>query len=303
MAVITTGNHPRALWPGVAAWFGRAYNEYQPQYVDWVSVETSDKNYEEKAESTGFGLAQIKGQGESINYQTDSQGVTARWTHVVYGSGYIVTEEELDDNLYEEVSRRRAPDLAYALRQTKENVVALKFNRAFTAGAYAGADGVAMISLSHPTIAGNQSNRLTTDADLSETAIEDLVTQIRQATNARGLAIQLQPVSLNIPVALEFEANRILNSVLQNDTANNAVNVIRMMGLFPKGIKCNRYLSSSTAWFIQTDARHGVSLMQRKAVKFVRDSDFDTSNAKSKASERYSLNHGEWRHYFGSPGV
>jgi len=302
MAVITTGNHPRALWPGVAGWFGRAYNEYAPQYTDLVSVETSDKNYEEKSESTGFGLASMKPQGESISYQTDSQGYTSRWTHIVYGSGFIVTEEELEDNLYEEVSKRRAPDLAYALRQTKENVVALKFSRAFSAS-YLGADGASFISLTHPSINGNQSNRLTTDADISETAIEDLTIQIRNTTNARGLAIQLQTLSLHIPVALEFEAHRIYDSVLQNDTASNAVNVIKMMGLFPKGIKVNRYLTSSTAWYMRTDARHGVTLYQRRPVKFMRDNDFDTSNAKAKATERYSINHGDWREYFGTPGV
>lgn len=300
--VITTGNHPRALWPGVAAWFGREYDQYDPQYVDLVKVETSDKNYEEQTESTGFGLASIKGQGESINYTVDSQGYTSRWTHVTYGTGYIVTEEEIEDNLYEEVSRRRAPDLAYSLRQTKENVVALKFSRAFS-GSYLGADGASFISLSHPTIYGNQSNRLTTDADLSETAIEDLVVQIRNATNARGLAIRLNPLSLHIPTALEFDANRIYSSVLQNDTASNAVNVLKMLGIFPKGIKMNRYFTSTTAWFVRTTARHGVTLYQRRAVKFERDNDFDTSNAKAKATERYSINHGDWREYYGTPGV
>lgn len=299
---ITTGLHPKALWPGVKAWFGRAYDEYQPQYTDLVDVETSDKAYEEEVESTGFGLAGIKPQGNSINYDSDSQGYTARYTHVTYGIGYMVTEEELEDDLYADVSKRRAPDLAFALRQTKENVVANKFNRAFNS-AYKGGDGKEMIATDHPTLHGDQSNELATAADLSESAIEDMVTQIRQATNARGLKIRLQPVSLHIPTGLEWEANRILMSVLQNDTANNAINVLKATGAIPQGIKPNQYFTSSSAWFIKTNARHGAKLFQRRAVKLERDNDFDTSNAKVKSTERYSVGHSDWRCYYGTPGV
>jgi hypothetical protein len=302
VTAITTGLHPKALWPGVLAWFGRAYDEYSPQYVDLVDVETSDKSYEEEVETTGFGMAGIKSQGASINYDSDSQGYTARYTHVTYGIGYMVTEEELEDNQYAEVSKRRAPDLAFALRQTKENVVANKFNRAFNSS-YTGGDGVELCSTAHVTMYGNQSNRLATDADLSEAAIEDMIIQIRQATNARGLKIRLQPQSLHIPTNLEFEAYRILNSVLQNDTANNAVNVLKATGALPKGIKSNQYLTDVDAWFIRTNARHGMKLFQRRGVKVAKDNDFDTSNAKVKATERYSVGWSDWRCYYGTPGV
>lgn len=299
---ITTGLHPKALWPGVKAWFGRSYDEYEPQYMDLVDVETSDKAYEEEVESTGFGLAAIKPQGNSINYDSDSQGYTKRYTHVTYGIGYMVTEEELEDNLYAEVSKRRAPDLAFALRQTKENVVANVFNRAFNSS-YTGGDGKEMCATDHPTLNGNQSNELTNAADLSEAAIEDLIIQIRQATNARGLKIRLQPQSLHIPTDLEFEASRILMSVLQNDTANNAVNVLKATGALPKGIKVNQYLTSSTAWFIRTNARQGAKLLQRRPVRLSKDNDFDTENAKAKATERYSVGWSDWRCYYGTPGV
>lgn len=302
MTVITTGLHPKALWPGVRGWFGRAYDEYQPQYTDLVDVETSDKAYEEEVESTGFGMAAVKPQGNSISYDSDSQGYTARYTHVTYGIGYMVTEEELEDNLYAEVSARRAPDLAFALRQTKENVVANKFNRAFNSN-YPGGDAKEMCATDHPSINGSQSNELATPADLSEASIEDMVTQIRQATNARGLKIRLQAQSLHVPSGLEFEAHRILNSVLQNDTANNAVNVLKMTGAIPKGIKVNQYFTSSTAWFIRTNARRGAKLFQRRPVKLSKDNDFDTSNAKVKATERYSVGHSDWRCYYGTAGV
>ena len=302
MAVITTGNHPAALWPGVHGWFGRAYDEHEPQYTDLFDVETSDKAYEEEIESTGFGLAAVKAQGASINYDTDSQGYTKRYTHVVYGIGYIVTEEELEDNLYEDVSKRRSGDLAFAMRQTKENVAANIYNRAFNSS-YVHGDGVEMCSTAHPTINGNQSNELTNAADISEAAIEDMVTQIGDAVNARGMKIRLMPKTLHVPTASWFEANRILKSVLQNDTAQNAINVLKSTNAIPGGIKVNQYFTSTSVWFIRTNARRGLRLFQRRPVKFEKDSDFDTSNAKAKSTERYSVGISDWRAVYGTPGV
>lgn len=302
MPTITTGNHPKALWPGVRAWFGRAYDEYAPQYTDLVDVETSDKNYEEEVESTGFGMATVKPQGASINYDSDRQGYTKKYVHVVYGIGYIVTQEELDDNQYEEVSKQRAPDLAYSLRSTKELVVANVFNRAFNSS-YRGGDGKEFIATDHPTMYGNQSNELENPADLSEASIEDMITQIRQARNARGLPIQIQPVSLHIPVNLDWEAHRILKSVLQSNTSENNVNVLRATNALPGGVKTNQYFTSTSAWFIRTNVKRGARLFQRKAVMFKRDSDFDTENAKAKATERYSVGWSDWRAYYGTAGV
>ena len=300
--VITTGSHPKALWPGVHAWFGRAYEEYAPEYVDLVDIETSDKAYEEEVESTGFGLASVKPQGRGFNYDTDSQGYTSRYTHLMYATGYIVTEEELEDNLYAEVSKRRAPDLAYALRQTKENVVALKYIRSSTAG-YNGGDGVPLLSASHPTLFGLQSNILANNADLSEAAVEDLCIQIGQTRNARGLVMKLMPETLHVSVGQSFDAHRIMKSVLQADTSQNAINVLRQMNAIPGGIKVNHYFTSDSAWFIRTNARHGLKLFQRRPVKFEKDNDFDTSNAKAKATERYSVGWSDWRALFGTPGV
>lgn len=302
MSVITTGNHPKALWPGVRAWFGRSYDEFPAQYTDLVDIETSDKNYEEEVESTGFGIATVKPQGAPINYDSDRQGYTKRYTHVVYGIGYIVTQEELDDNLYEQVSKQRAPDLAFSLRQTKELVVANMWNRAFNSS-YQGGDAKEWVATDHPTIYGNQSNELENPADLSEASIEDMITQIRQARNARGLRIQIQPVSLHIPVNLEWEAHRIMKSVLQSNTAENNVNVLRSTNALPGGIKSNQYFTSTSAWFIRTNVKRGPRLFQRKAVQFKRDSDFDSENAKAKATERYSVGWSEWRSLYGTPGV
>lgn len=302
MAIITTGSHPKALWPGIRAWWGRSYSEHVPEYPDLFETDTSDKAYEEEPEISGFGLAPVKPQGQQIYYDTEVQGAVSRYTHVAYALGYIVTFEELRDDLYEVVSKRRAQQLAFSMRQTKENILAAVYNQGFNAS-FPGADGVALMSLTHPTLSGSQSNLLTTAADISETAVEDLCIQIMQMTNNRGLKISGLPQSLNVPPQLWFEANRIYNSVLQNDTANNAINVLRATGAFPKGIKVNHYFSSATAWFIRTNIPRSLQYFERDKISFDQDNDFDTKNAKAACYERYSAFWSDFRGLYGTPGV
>ena len=302
MAVITTGTHPKALWPGIKEWWGRSYSEHPEEYVDLFDKETSDKAYEEEVEITGFGLAPVKNQGTAINYDTESQGSVTRYTHVAYALGYIVTYEELRDDLYEVVSKRRAKQLALSMRQTKENVGANVYNRAFTAG-YTGGDGQTMISSTHPTLSGNQSNLLTTPADISEASIEDLTVQIMQAVNNRGLKINLMPQSIHVSPSQWYETNRVLKSVLQSNTAENNVNVLKATNVFPKGIKMNHYFSSATAWFIRTNAPTSLKHYTRDAIMFDQDNDFDTKNAKAACYERYSGYWADWRGLYGTPGV
>ena len=302
MATITTGSHPKALWPGIKAWWGRSYEEHLPEYPDLFEQDTSDKAYEEEPEITGFGLAPEKPQGQQIFYDTEIQGPVSRYTHVAYALGYIVTFEELRDDLYEVVARRRAQQLAFSMRQTKENILAAVYNQGFNT-AYSGADGTSLFSATHPTLSGNQSNLLTVAADLSETAVEDLVIQIMQMTNNRGLKISGLPQSLNVPPQLLFEANRIYHSVLQNDTANNAINVLRATGTFPKGIKVNHYFSSATAWFIRTYIPRGIQYFERDRISYDQDNDFDSKNAKAACYERYSAGWSDFRGAFGTPGV
>jgi hypothetical protein len=287
---------------GIKEWWGRSYSEHPEEYVDLFDKETSDKAYEEDVEITGFGLAPVKPQGTSINYDVESQGAVTRYTHVAYALGYVVTYEELRDDLYEVVSKRRAKQLAFSMRQSKENVCANVFNRAFNSS-YTGGDAVSMINSAHPTTSGNQSNVLATAADLSEAAIEDLTIQIMQAQNNKGLRISLMPQSLHVPVQTYYEANRILKSVLQNDTANNAINVIKATNVFPKGIKMNHYFTSATAWFIRTNAPAGLKMYERDAVMFDQDNDFDTKNAKAACYERYSVGWSDWRSVYGTAGV
>jgi hypothetical protein len=300
--VITTGNHPKALWPGIKAWFGRVYDEHTTEYTDLFEMDTSDRAYEEDVEVTGFGLAPVKPEGGSISYDSETQGYTARYTHVAYGMGYICTYEELRDNLYEVVSKRRAQALAFSARQTKENVAANVYNRAFTA-AYSGGDGKELLATDHPSLAGDWSNELSPAADLSEAALEDLIIQIMGATNSRGLKISLMPQSLHVPRQLWFEANRILKSTLQNDTANNAVNVLKSTNALPKGIKVNHYFSDTDAWFIRTNAPRGMIMYQREEYSFGTDNDFDTKNAKAAFYERYVPRWTDPRGAYGSAGA
>lgn len=302
MAVITTGNHPKALWPGVKAWFGASYNEIPLQHTEVFSVDTSDKAYEEDVEMTGFGLAPVKSEGGSISYDSHTQGPTTRYTNVVYGLGYIVTEEEIEDNKYEKVSKARARALARSMRQTKEIVGSNVFNRAFTA-AYAGGDGQELIANAHPTVNGTQSNYLATPADLSEASLEDMFIMIMNATDTRGLRIRLMPRKLIVPSNLAFEAERIVKSNLQNDTANNAINAIKSKGLLPEGVMVWQYLTDTDAWFVKTDAPDGLKLYNRRALSFDKDNDFDTSNAKAKATERYVFGWSDWRSVYGSEGA
>jgi len=302
MAVITTGNHPKALWPGVNKFWGTSYEKHPLECMEIFDVKSSSKAYEEDVETLSFGLAPAKAQGAGVSYDSHSQGPTTRYTHVVYGLGYIVTKEEIDDNLYEKVSRDRAASLAFSMRTTKETVSANVLNRAFNSS-YTGGDEVELISTAHVTENGTQSNHLTVAADLSEASLEDLIIQINQMKNSTGLAIAARAQKMIIPATLEFEAQRILGSALQSGTANNDTNALRSMGIMPQGFSVNHYLTDTDAWFIKTDVENGLAMFDRTKLAFTRDNDFDTENAKAKCIERYSVGWTDWRSIFASPGA
>ena len=302
MATITTGSHPQALWPGVKKFFGKTYDE-KPLVCMMVFDEvSSDKSYEKYVEETGFGLAPVKPEGQSISYDTDAQGYTQNLTNVVYALGAKVSAEAIEDNQYESVARKKAAKLARSMRQTKENVHANVLNRAFTA-AYVGGDGKELLATDHPTVSGTQSNELAVAADLSEASIEDLLTQIRQATDSRGLRIQLKGQKLIVPPQLEFAATRIVSSTNQSGTANNDINAMNSLGMLPGGICVWDYLTDADAWFIKTDASDGMIHQKRRAYSFTQDNDFDTSNACMKATERYAAGWADWRGLYGSAGA
>jgi hypothetical protein len=302
MAVITSGNHPKALWPGVAAWWGLSYKKHPMEWSEIFETKTSDKSYEEDVEATGFGLAPVKSEGSAVSYTAHTQGAVTRYTNVAYALGFIVTKEEMDDNQYEKLAKSRTESLAFSMRTTKEIVHANVLNRAFTAG-YAGGDGQEMISANHPTNTGDQSNYLATPADLSEASLEDLLIMINTAKNTNGLQIALTGQKLIVPPQLVFDAERIVKSTLRSDSADNDVNALKSMGLLPGGVVVNHYLTDADAWFVKTDAPNGLTHYKRKAIEFTKDNDFDTENAKAKAYERYSAGWSDFRTIYGSEGA
>src|SRR4030042_76086 len=244
--VINTGLHPKALVPGVKAWWGLKYNGHEEEYSKIFDKDTSDKAYEEFVQSTGFGLAPQKGQGAAISYDSHIQGPVTRATAVAYALGFQVTYEELQDNKYEELSKSRSASLANSMRQTKEWVGANILNRAFTA-AYVYGDNNELIATDQPnTTGGTWSNKLATDATLSEAAIEDMITQIMGATDDRGNFINIMPQAIIVPRQEYFNANRILKTVQQPGNANNDINVLKATNSLPGGIIMNHYLTSTT---------------------------------------------------------
>lgn len=300
--VITTASHPKALWPGVKAWWGQVYAEHVEEYTDLFDKDSSSQNYEEDVQLTGFGLAPRKAEGSGVVYDSEVQGFTTRYTHVAYALGYVVTKEELDDNLYENVSKRRSAALAMSFRQTKENVAANVYNRAFTAG-YVGGDGATLASTAHPnTSGGTWANRPSVDVDLSEAALEDAMIAIMGFQNDRGLLINVMPRSLIIARNEWYNANRILKSVYTPGSANNDVNVLKATNALPEGIKMNHYLTSPRAWFLRTNIQNGMKYYERTGISFDQDNDFDTMNAKAKGYERYSFGWTDPRAVYGVNG-
>jgi len=300
--IITTGSHPKALWPGIKAWWGQVYDEHPEEFVKLFDKDSSSQNYEEDVQLTGFGLAPVKAEGAGVTYDSEVQGFVTRYTHVAYALGYIVTKEELDDNLYEQVSKRRAAALAMSFRQTKENIGANIYNRGFN-GTYTGGDGVAMCATNHPnTSGGTFSNKPTVDVDLSEASLEDATIAIMGFQNDRGLLINVMPRSLIIARQEWYNANRIMKSVYQTGTGNNDINVLKATNAFPEGIVMNHYLTSPHAWFIRTNIREGMKYYERVGISFDQDNDFDTMNAKAKGYERYSFGWTDPRAVYGSNG-
>ncbi len=299
---ITTGAHPKALWPGVKAFFGKTYAE-KPLVAGMVFDEvSSDKAYEEYVEEGGFGLAPRKPEGTGISYDTDKQGYISRITNVTYALGAKITREAIEDNQYESVGRKKAAKLARSMRQTKEVVFANVLNRAFDTG-YLGGDGVVLCSTAHPTDDGTQSNALAVAADFSESALEDMLTMIRLTKDRRGLRIQAKGMKLIVPPQLEFESTRVLSSTNQSGTANNDTNAVKTLGMLPGGVVIWDYLTDPDAWFIKTDVPDGLIMQNRRALEAKQDNDFDTQNACMMASERYAGGWADWRGIFGTPGA
>lgn len=301
--VINTGSHPKLLWPGIHAIWGQVYEQHETEYTDLFEVSSSTRAYEQDVQVTGFGLAPVKAQGASLAYDSEMQGWVTTYAHIAYALGYIVTYEELQDNLYKEVSTRRAKANAFSINQTIENVAAFIFNNGFATTYFAMPDGQPLLSAAHVNPSGGTfSNLLTPGADLSEASLEDACIQIMGATQDRGLRISVMPESLHIAPYNYFNAHRILKSVLQSHTGNNAINVLKATNAFPKGIKLNHYFTNPNAWFIRTNIPNGMQMFWRNKPMFDQDNDFDTKNAKAATYMRFSVGGTDPRGLYGSNG-
>jgi len=302
MSVINSGSFAKALWPGVNAWYGKEYGEYPVEWDQLFEKNTSSRAFEEDVGVSSFGLAVVKPEGAPISYDSERQGFITRYNHVVYALGFVITREMVEDDLYDVVGQRKAKGLAYSMRQTKEVIGANVYNRAFNAS-FTGGDGKEMIATDHPNVAGGTwSNELLTPADISEAALEQASIDIQAFTNDRGLLIAARPMKLIITPNQEFEVKRILGSALRVATPNNDLNALKTMGIIPE-VVVNHYLTDTDAWFIRTSVKGGPKYFERRGDAFDMDNDFDTENAKFKATARYSFGFTDPRGVYGSAGA
>ena len=300
--IINRNAFAKALWPGVNAWFGEGYGELPLQLTNLFDQHTSDKAFEEDVSVVGFGMFSQTSEGNPVQFDDMQQGFITRYQHLKYTSGFIITQEMVDDDQYMQVASRKAPALGFAARQTQETVAANLYNRAFNS-TYKGGDAKELLATDHPNASGGTfSNELTTAADLSEASLEQAVIDIHNFTNDRGLKIAVQIKCLIIPVQLWAEADRILKSPLQYNTADNSINALKMAGSIPV-VYMNNYLTDSDAWFLRTNVPHGLKRWVRKPITFSEDNDFHTDNLLYKAVYRESYGWSDAHGLFGSPGA
>jgi len=292
----------KELEPGLNALFGLEYKGYENEHAEIYDVESSDRAFEEEVMLSGFGEAAVKTEGAGVAYDQAQEAYTARYTHETVALAFALTEEAIEDNLYDRLAARYTKALARSMATTKQIKAASVLNGAFTTSL--GGDGKPLCADDHPTLGGpNLRNELAVAADLSETALEQALIDIAAFTDERGLKISVQGLKLIIPKELQFTADRILKSTLRVGTADNDINAIRNMGMVPQGYTVNHYLTDPDAFFIKTDAPNGMKMFQRIAIKTAFEGDFETGNVRYKARERYVFGFSDVRGIFGSPGA
>jgi len=301
--VTQRGDFAKALWPGINGWYGKAYSEYPVEYTDLFDTYKAGKAYTEDVGVSSFGLAAVKQETDGVLYDDESQAFVTRYPMITLGLGTIISREMYEDDQYQVVGPQKAAGLAFSMRQTKEIRGANVYNSAFDA-TKTGGDGVSLISDSHPNKAGGTwSNLLGTASDLTADAIEQACIDIAGFTNDAGLHIAIMPQCLIVPRQYVFIAERILKSTLQDSTADNAINAVRSTNVLPGGVKINHYLTDPDAWFIRTNAPHSMKYFERRPMEFSTDNDFNSENAKYKATERYAFGWTDPRGLYGSPGA
>jgi hypothetical protein len=295
----------KELLPGLNALFGLEYARYGEEHKEIYETEKSERSFEEETKLSGFGAAPVKNEGSAIAYDNAQEAFTARYTHETIALGFSITEEAVEDNLYDSLSARYTKALARGMAFTKQVKAASTLNNGFTnSSAYYGGDGVPLFSTSHPLVSGGvNSNRPATNTDLNETALENATIQIAAWTDERGLLIAAKPVKLVIPPSLMFVAKRLLDTELRVSTADNDINALKQMGTISGGYTVNHFLTDTNAWFLTTDVPNGLKHFERAALSTSMDGDFDTGNVRYKARERYSFGWSDPLGVFGSPGA
>ena len=292
----------KELLPGLNALFGLQYATYDQEHKEIYETETSERSFEEETKLSGFSAAPVKNEGSAIQYDNAQEAWTARYTHETIAMGFSITEEAVEDNLYDSLSSRYTKALARGMAYTKQVKAAYVLNNAFTGGPTYG-DGVVLCSTAHPLVSGGtNSNRPTTGADLNETSLENAVIQIAAWTDERGLLIAAKPRKLIIPPALQFVATRLLETELRVGTTDNDINALKNNGSISEGYTVNHYLTDTNAWFLTTDVPNGLKHFVRSPLSNSMDGDFDTGNVRYKARERYSFGVSDPLGIFGSPG-
>ena len=292
----------KELLPGLNALFGLEYDKYDNEHAEIYETENSERSFEEEVKLSGFGAAPVKNEGAAITYDSAQESFTARYNHETVAMGFSITEEAMEDNLYDSLSARYTKALARAMAYTKQTKAAALLNNGFTT--FNSGDGTTLFATNHPTVEGGSNrNKLSTDADLNETSLEQSVIDIAAFTDERGLLIAARPRKLIVPPALMFVATRLLETDLRVGTADNDINALKNNGSIPEGYRVNHYLTDNDAFFIVTDVPNGMKHFERTPMQTSMDGDFDTGNVRYKARERYSFGVSDPLGIFGSPGA
>jgi len=298
---ISRGQLVKELEPGLNALFGLEYNNYANEHAEIFDTENSDRAFEEEVMLSGFANAPIKAEGTSVSFDNAQETFTARYTHETLALAFAITEEAIEDNLYDRLASRYTKALARSMANTKQVKAANVLNNAFATAN--GGDGKALCATDHPIAAGTDRNELSVAADLNETSLEQSLIDIAAMTDERGLKIASQGVKMIVPSALQFTAERLMKSSQRVATADNDINAVVSKGMIPQGYVVNHYLTDTDAFFIKTDVPNGLKHFNRSPIKTTMEGDFDTGNVRYKARERYSFGFSDWRGIFGSPGA
>jgi hypothetical protein len=298
---ISRGQLVKELEPGLNALFGLEYKNYANEHAEIFDTENSDRAFEEEVMLSGFANAPIKAEGTSISFDNAQETYTSRYTHETLALAFSITEEAIEDNLYDRLASRYTKALARSMANTKQVKAANVLNNAF--GTANGGDGKELCATDHPIVAGTEQNELSTAADLNETSLEQSLIDIAAMTDERGLKIAAQGTKLIVPSALQFTAERLMKSAQRTGTADNDINAVVSKGMVPQGYVVNHYLTDTDAFFIKTDVPNGLKHFVRSPMKTAMEGDFTTGNVRYKARERYSFGFSDWRGIFGSPGA